>query len=121
MARTVSIGNQDFESLRTKNYFYIDKTGFIREWWDSGDVVTLITRPRRFGKTLNMNMLEKFFSVQYAGRGGSVRGAGDLEGGEVPQPAGDVPGDHGQLRQHQGDKLRHGPEKNVPDPCGRIQ
>ena len=68
MARTVSIGNQDFESLRTKNCFYVDKTDFIREWWESEDVVTLITRPRRFGKTLNMNMLEKFFSVEYAGR-----------------------------------------------------
>ena len=69
MARTVSIGNQDFESLRLKNSFYVDKTGFIREWWESEDVVTLITRPRRFGKTLTLNMLEKFFSVEYAGRG----------------------------------------------------
>lgn len=68
MARTVSIGNQDFESLRLKNSFYVDKTGFIREWWESEDVVTLITRPRRFGKTLTLNMLEKFFSVEYAGR-----------------------------------------------------
>ena len=66
MARTVSIGNQDFESIQNKNYFYIDKTNFIREWWESGDCVTLITRPRRFGKTLNMSMLEKFFSVKYA-------------------------------------------------------
>ncbi len=69
MARTVSIGNQDFESLRLKNSFYVDKTGFIREWWESEDVVTLITRPMRFGKTLTLNMLEKFFSVEYAGRG----------------------------------------------------
>ena len=49
--------------------FYIDKTDFIKEWWESGDDVTLITRPRRFGKTLNMNMMERFFSVAYAGRG----------------------------------------------------
>ena len=68
MAQTVGIGNQDFEVIRTEQYFYIDKTRFIREWWESGDSVTLITRPRRFGKTLNMSMLEKFFSVQYAGR-----------------------------------------------------
>lgn len=68
MARTVSIGNQDFESIRRENYFYVDKTHFIKEWWEHGDSVTLITRPRRFGKTLNMNMLEKFFSVEYAGR-----------------------------------------------------
>ena len=68
MPRTVSIGCQDFEKLRVRNNFYVDKTGFIREWWEADDEVTLITRPRRFGKTLTMSMLEKFFSVEYAGR-----------------------------------------------------
>ena len=68
MARTVAIGVQDFETIVTNNYFYIDKTDFIRGWWENGDSVTLITRPRRFGKTLNMNMVEKFFSLEYAGR-----------------------------------------------------
>ena len=68
MARTVGIGKQDFERIRIKNNFYIDKTHFIKEWWESDDDVTLITRPRRFGKTLNMSMLEKFFSVGYARR-----------------------------------------------------
>ena len=67
MARTIAIGIQDFEKVRVGNYFYIDKTAFIKEWWESGDDVTLITRPRRFGKTLNMSMLEQFFSVDYAG------------------------------------------------------
>ena len=61
MARTVGIGIQDFERIITKNLFYIDKTNFIKEWWESGDSVTLITRPRRFGKTLNLNMLNYFF------------------------------------------------------------
>ena len=69
MARTISIGAQDFGKIRTNNYFYVDKTDFIRQWWESADEVTLITRPRRFGKTLNMSMLEQFFSVKYAGRG----------------------------------------------------
>lgn len=69
MGRTVGIGHQDFEAVRQKNCFYVDKTGFIQEWWETNDVVTLITRPRRFGKTLTMSMLEKFFSVRYAGRG----------------------------------------------------
>ena len=69
MARTVAIGIQSFETVRERNYFYIDKTAFIKEWWESGDSVTLIARPRRFGKTLNMSMLEQFFSVKYAGRG----------------------------------------------------
>ncbi len=68
MARTVAIGKQDFEKIRLGNYFYVDKTSFIKEWWDGGDDVTLITRPRRFGKTLNLSMVEQFFSVKYAGR-----------------------------------------------------
>lgn len=68
MARTVAIGIQDFEKIRQENYFYIDKTAFIKEWWESGDSVTLITRPRRFGKTLNMSMTEQFFSIDYADR-----------------------------------------------------
>ena len=69
MARTVGIGIQDFSDIRKNNYFYVDKTPFIKEWWESGDSVTLITRPRRFGKTLNMSMLEQFFSLRYAGKG----------------------------------------------------
>lgn len=68
MARTVGIGIQDFSTIIENNYFYVDKTSFIKEWWESGDSVTLITRPRRFGKTMNMSMLETFFSVEYADR-----------------------------------------------------
>ena len=63
MVKTVGIGIQNYEDVIRGNYFYIDKTNFIKEWWESGDSVTLITRPRRFGKTLNMSMLEQFFSV----------------------------------------------------------
>ncbi len=69
MARTVAIGRQDFEGIIEGNYFYVDKTHFLREWWENGDSVTLITRPRRFGKTLTMSMVERFFSVKYAGQG----------------------------------------------------
>ena len=68
MGRTVGIGIQDFEKIRKNNYFYIDKTHFIKEWWESGDDVTSITRPRRFGKTLTMSMLDYFFSVRNAGK-----------------------------------------------------
>ena len=71
MARTIGIGIQNFEDLIRNDYFYIDKTNFIKEWWESGDSVTLITRPRRFGKTLNINMLERFFSLKYA-KGGEI-------------------------------------------------
>lgn len=68
MANTVGIGIQNFGEVRERNCFYVDKTMFIKEWWENEDDVTLITRPRRFGKTLNISMLEHFFSVQYAGR-----------------------------------------------------
>ena len=68
MLRRVSIGSQNFEKIRINNIFYVDKTFFIKEWWEAADDVTLITRPRRFGKTLNMSMLEQFFSIDYAGR-----------------------------------------------------
>ncbi len=74
MAKTISIGNQGFDDIREKNSFYIDKTEFIRAWWESEDMITLITRPRRFGKTLNMRMLECFFSNRYAQRGDLFRG-----------------------------------------------
>lgn len=69
MARVISIGNQNFENIVANDYFYIDKTMFLKEWWENGDAVTLITRPRRFGKTLTMSMVETFFSTAYAGRG----------------------------------------------------
>lgn len=61
MAGTVGIGHQNFEQIIENNLFYVDKTNFLKEWWESGDVVTLITRPRRFGKTLTMSMTEQFF------------------------------------------------------------
>ncbi len=62
----VSTGNQDFSAIIRNNYFYVDKTDFIRKWWESADVVTLITRPRRFGKTLNLSMLDHFLSNKYS-------------------------------------------------------
>ena len=68
MAREIATGAQDFCELREKNAFYVDKTAFIKEWWNGLDCVTLITRPRRFGKTLNVSMLECFFSNKYEGR-----------------------------------------------------
>ena len=74
MPRTVSIGCQDFETIRRESYFYIDKSCFIKEWWEGGDSVTLITRPRRFGKTLTMSMVEKFFSVEHADKGALFEG-----------------------------------------------
>ena len=74
MAKTVAIGIQNFETLIRGNYFYIDKTMFIKEWWDSGDNTTLLTRPRRFGKTLNISMVEQFFSIKYADKGDIFEG-----------------------------------------------
>ena len=74
MARTVGIGLQSFEKIIKNNYFYTDKTKFIKEWWENGDDVTLITRPRRFGKTLTMNMVEQFFSINCKDKKGIFEG-----------------------------------------------
>ena len=64
----MGIGIQSFEKIIQNNCFYVDRTEFIKEWWENKDDVTLITRPRRFGKTLTLNMLECFFSTKYAGQ-----------------------------------------------------
>ena len=72
--RTIGIGKQDYESIIMPDCFYVDKTNFIKEWWEAKDDVTLITRPRRFGKTLNMSMLNCFFSNKYSGRGDLFEG-----------------------------------------------
>ncbi len=61
ISKTVAIGVQDFGKIIEQNSFYIDKTNFIKEWWENKDEVTLITRPRRFGKTLTMSMTDYFF------------------------------------------------------------
>ncbi|KQC84490.1 AAA family ATPase [Butyribacter intestini] len=72
--KRVAIGKQSFEDIRKKDCFYVDKTAFIKEWWEMEDDVTLITRPRRFGKTLNMDMLNCFFSNKYKDRGDLFEG-----------------------------------------------
>ncbi len=67
MARVIGIGEQDFETIRKNNYFYVDKTNFIRDWWkNTGATVTLIVRPRRFGKTLMMNTVNRFLSNEFS-------------------------------------------------------
>ena len=74
MARIISIGAQGFEDLRENDYFYVDKTGFVRDWWLSSDVATLVCRPRRFGKTLNLDTVRCFLSMEFAGRGEELFG-----------------------------------------------
>ena len=69
VTKVIGIGKQSFEDIIQSNCFYIDKTSLIKEWWESEDDITLITRPRRFGKTLNMDMLKCFFSNQYQDKG----------------------------------------------------
>ncbi len=91
MEKNVAIGIQDFDELITGGCFYIDKTDFIREWWESRDKVTLIARPRRFGKTLNISMLERFFSIQYAGQGNVFQGLSIWEKEEYRQLQGTYP------------------------------
>lgn len=89
--KTVGIGKQDFASLREEKCFYIDKTAFIKEWWDSKDDVTLITRPRRFGKTLNMSMVECFFSNRYENRGDLFEGLEVWNDGKLREQQGKWP------------------------------
>lgn len=74
MKKAISIGIQGFSDLREQDCFFVDKTNFIKEWWGKRDVVTLIMRPRRFGKTLNMSMLDCFFSNKYANRANLFEG-----------------------------------------------
>ena len=87
----ISIGKQNFADMRENGYFLVDKTDFIKEWWDSGDDVTLITRPRRFGKTLNMSMRNCFFSNKYAGRGDLFEGLNIWENEEYRKIQGTYP------------------------------
>ena len=91
MKKKIGIGIQNFEKLREKDCFYIDKTSFMKEWWESNDDVTLITRPRRFGKTLNMSMVETFFSVKYADRGDLFEGLSIWEEEEYRKIQGTYP------------------------------
>ena len=61
----IPVGVSDFEEIRKNGYYYIDKSGLIGELLSrTGTKVTLITRPRRFGKTLGMSMLESFFDIR---------------------------------------------------------
>ncbi len=91
MTRVAGMGHQDFEEVRKRNYFYVDKTHFIRQWWKNGDSVTLINRPRRFGKTLNMSMMEKFFSVDHADKGYLFEGLRVWEDEELRRLQGSIP------------------------------
>ena len=91
MKKKIGIGIQNFEKLREKDCFYIDKTSFMKEWWENNDDVTLITRPRRFGKTLNMSMVETFFSVKYADRGDLFEGLSIWEEEEYRKIQGTYP------------------------------
>ena len=91
MKRTVAIGIQDFSTLIEKHCFYVDKTAFIKEWWENQDAVTLITRPRRFGKTLTMSMVEQFFSVKYADKKRNFEGLNIFESEEYRDIQGTYP------------------------------
>ena len=91
MPKNVAIGIQDFEKLRSNNCFYVDKTGFIKEWWESNDEVTLITRPRRFGKTLLLNTVDRFLSNQYENQAKYFEGLKVWEDAEMRELQGSRP------------------------------
>ena len=58
------VGIESFEEIRSDGYYYVDKTKLIEQLVDSRGKVNLFTRPRRFGKTLNMSMLKSFFEIE---------------------------------------------------------
>ena len=91
MKKVIATGIQDYESLRMNHCFYVDKTEFIREWWNNLDAVTLITRPRRFGKTLNMSMLNCFFSNKFENRGELFEGLKIWEDADLRKEQGKWP------------------------------
>ena len=91
MPQIITTGEQNFETLREKNYFYIDKTKFIKDWWLSGDRVTLITRPRRFGKTLMLDTVRTFFSLEFSGRSNLFEGLSIWEDEEFRNLQGKFP------------------------------
>ena len=91
MAKVIGIGNESFQEIRENDCFYIDKTSFIKEWWENMDKSTLITRPRRFGKTLNLNMLECFFSNKYKDRGDLFEGLDIWKEGQYRELQGTYP------------------------------
>ena len=65
---SMPVGLDNFREMIAREYYFVDKTKFIKELLDSNAMVTLITRPRRFGKTLAMRMLQEFFDINAAGR-----------------------------------------------------
>lgn len=62
--KKLPIGIENFEEIRTKGFYYVDKTGLIKELFENWGKVTLFTRPRRFGKSLNLSMLKSFFEPE---------------------------------------------------------
>ena len=91
MGVKVAIGLQSFEKIRENNIFYVDKTDFIKDWWEKEDSVTLIPCPRRFGKTLSMSMVECFFSNRYRDRGELFEGLSIWEEEEYRKLQGALP------------------------------
>ena len=78
MHKAMPIGVEDFCELR-QGYYFVDKTRFIRQLLDEHSKVTLLTRPRRFGKTLTMSMLDWFFSIDKADKGHDLFAGLDIE------------------------------------------
>lgn len=89
--RTVGLGIQEFEKVRRNNQFYVDKTELITQWYRGNDDITLITRPRRFGKTLTIDMLRCFFSTTYSGRADLFEGLAVSRDRDLMSMQGTVP------------------------------
>ena len=69
MAKRIAVGEEDFTALRESDSYYVDKTELLYDLVEANNTVTLFTRPRRFGKTLTMKMMESFFNITMKDRG----------------------------------------------------
>lgn len=77
MRKVMPIGYEDTREIIDKNLYYVDKSLMIKELLDDGGKVNLFTRPRRFGKTLNLSMLRRFFEYEIDSRGNRIKN-GDI-------------------------------------------
>ena len=102
MARQLPTGNQKFEDIRRNRMFYVDKTAFIAKWWASHIGVTVVNRPRGFGKTLMLGAIERLFSPAFQDQEELFEGLNVWKNEEVRKLAGQIPtilltfGDAGQ-------------------------
>ena len=126
LKRPMPVGIEDFKKLVTGNYYFIDKTRFIKELIDTQGEVTLITRPRRFGKTLSLSMLQYFFTNENAEENRKLFSGLDIEraGDRYMQEQGSRPVVFltlKEVRARKHDVMMDLLARTIQELCGRYQ